>query len=61
MGLLLFSARVESQYHYDLKSLAILPEEWLLLAGAIGVGILAAALPALGIYRMNISRTLAEE
>lgn len=61
VGILLFSARVESQYHYDLKSLAILPEEWLLLAGAIGVGILAAALPALGIYRMNISRTLAEE
>ncbi len=61
VGVLLFSARVESQYHYDLKSLAILPEEWLLLAGAVGVGILAAALPALGIYRMNISRTLAEE
>ncbi|MBC8153702.1 MAG: ABC transporter permease [Bacteroidetes bacterium] len=61
VGLLLFSARVESQYHYDLTSLAILPEEWLLLAGAIGVGILAAALPALGVYRMNISRTLAEE
>ena len=61
IGVLLFSARVESQYHYDLKSLTILPEEWLLLAGAIGVGILAAALPALGIYRMNISRTLAEE
>ncbi len=61
VGVLLFSARVESQYHYDLRSLAILPDEWLLLAGAIGVGILAAALPALGIYRMNISRTLAEE
>lgn len=61
IGLLLFANRVESQYHYDLKSLAILPQEWLLLAGAIGVGILAAALPALGIYRMNISRTLAEE
>ena len=61
VGLLLFANRVESQYHYDLKSLALLPEEWLLLAGAVGVGILAAALPALGIYRMNISRTLAEE
>lgn len=61
VGVLLFSARVESQYHYDLKSLAILPEEWLLLAGAVGVGVLAAALPSLGIYRMNISRTLADD
>jgi putative ABC transport system permease protein len=61
VGLLLFSARVESSYHYTLANLAILPEEWLVLGIAITVGIVAAALPALGIYRMNISRTLAEE
>ncbi|WP_234735131.1 ABC transporter permease [Tellurirhabdus bombi] len=60
-GLLLFSARVESSYHYTLANLAILPEEWLVLGVAVTVGIVAAALPALGIYRMNISRTLAEE
>lgn len=61
LGILLFSAKVQQQYHYDLTALAILPEEWLLLGVAVLVGVLAAALPAIGIYRMNISRTLAEE
>jgi len=61
IGLLLFSARVESDYHYDLTNLAILPQEWAVLGVAVAIGILAAALPALGVYRMNISRTLAEE
>ena len=61
VGLWFFSATVSSQYHYDLTSFTILPEEWLLLGMAVLIGLLAAALPAIGIYRMNISRTLAEE
>jgi len=61
IGLWFFSATVSSQYHYDLTSFTILPEEWLLLGMAVLIGLLAAALPAVGIYRMNISRTLAEE
>jgi putative ABC transport system permease protein len=32
-----------------------------LFAGAILVGVLAAALPSIGIYRINISKTLATE
>ena len=61
VGLWLFSSTVSSEYHYDLSGFSILPEEWILLGVAIGIGLLAAALPALGVYRMNISRTLAEE
>ncbi|GAA4417707.1 ABC transporter permease [Nibrella viscosa] len=61
IGLLLFSAGVQHQYHYSLSSFAILPEEWALLGVAVLIGLLAAALPAIGVYRMNISRTLAEE
>lgn len=61
VGLWLFSSRVASDYHYDFTNLTILPEEWALLGVAVLIGLLAAALPAIGVYRMNISRTLAEE
>ena len=61
IGLWLFSTSVSSEYHYDLAGFNILPEEWALLGVAILIGLLAAALPALGVYRMNISRTLAED
>ncbi|MBD2751933.1 ABC transporter permease [Spirosoma validum] len=61
IGLWLFSSSVSSEYHYNLAAFGILPEEWVLLGVAILIGLLAAALPALGVYRMNISRTLAEE
>jgi len=61
VGLWLFSSGVSADYHYDLAAFGILPEEWALLGVAILIGLLAAALPALGVYRMNISRTLAEE
>ncbi|QIP17275.1 ABC transporter permease [Spirosoma aureum] len=61
VGLWLFSNSVSSEYHYNLAAFSILPEEWALLGVAIGIGLLAAALPALGVYRMNISRTLAED
>ena len=61
VGLWLFSSSVSEDYHYNLAAFGILPEEWILLGVAILIGLLAAALPALGVYRMNISRTLAEE
>jgi putative ABC transport system permease protein len=61
VGLWLFSNSVSSEYHYNLAAFSILPEEWALLGVAIVIGLLAAALPALGVYRMNISRTLAED
>ena len=57
----LFSNSVSSDYHYNLAAFGILPEEWALLGVAVLIGLLAAALPALGVYRMNISRTLAED
>ncbi len=61
VGLWLFSSSVSSEYHYNLAAFGILPEEWVLLGVAVLIGLLAAALPALGVYRMNISRTLAED
>ncbi len=61
VGLLLLSTRLENNYHYSVARLSILPEEWSLLGMAISIGVVAAALPAIGVYRMNISKTLAEE
>jgi putative ABC transport system permease protein len=61
LGLWLLSQFVEGNYHYSLTNLSILPDEWWLLAVAVGIGVVSAALPALGVYRMNISQVLAEE
>lgn len=61
LGLWLLSQFVEGNYHYSFSDASILPDEWWLLAVAVAIGLVAAALPAIGVYRMNISRTLAEE
>ncbi|MEO6685655.1 MAG: FtsX-like permease family protein [Dyadobacter sp.] len=61
VGLWLFSRAAEQDFHYSIREFSLLPEELYLLAGALVLGLLAAALPSLGIYQLNISRTLAEE
>lgn len=61
IGLLLFSKAAEQDFHYSLKQLNLLPEEIVLLGAALVIGLLAAALPSIGIYNLNISRTLAED
>ncbi|MCY7356509.1 MAG: FtsX-like permease family protein, partial [Rudanella sp.] len=61
LSLWLISGYVQGTYHYNLDNFSIQPEEWYILVAAIGIGLVAAALPAIGVYRMNISRTLAEE
>lgn len=61
IGLWIFSRAAEFDYHYSFANFGLLPEEIWLLGGAILIGILAATIPSLGIYRINLSRTLAEE
>jgi len=61
VGLWLFSRAAESDYHYSFSDFSLLDEEIVLFGGAIIIGILAAAIPSIGIYRINLSRTLAEE
>ena len=61
VGLLLFSRAAEQDFHYSIREFNLLPEEIYLFIGALILGLLAAALPSLGIYSLNISRTLAEE
>ncbi len=61
IGLWLFSRAAEQDFHYTLNQFGLLPEELYLLGGALLVGVMAAALPSLGVYRLNISQTLAED
>jgi putative ABC transport system permease protein len=61
VGIWLFSRAAEQDFHYSLKQFSILPEEIYLFFGALAIGLVAAALPSLRIYNLNISRTLAEE
>src|SRR5690606_7287745 len=59
VGMYFFNIAAEKDYHYSLANFSILPEELTLSAGALLLGILAAIIPSLSIYRINISRTLA--
>ena len=59
-GLWTLSNVVEQQFHYELAEMALLSSEWLLSAAAIGVGLLASAVPARGSLRLDISQTLCE-
>ncbi|ODS81755.1 MAG: hypothetical protein ABS46_10695 [Cytophagaceae bacterium SCN 52-12] len=61
LGLWLFSQTAERDFNYSFGEFSILPEEFYLLAAALVIGVLAAAIPSLGIYRINISKTLAED
>lgn len=61
IGLWFMSKNVEQNFHYDFNVLSLLTEEFWLFLGALFIGLLAAAIPSLGIYKIDISRTLADE
>jgi putative ABC transport system permease protein len=61
VGLWLLSENIEQNFHYDFNVLSLMMEEFWLFLGALFIGLLAAAIPSLGIYKIDISRTLADE
>ncbi len=61
LGLWLFSRAADSDFHYSFANFSLLPDELWLFVGAIAIGIVAAAIPSLGVYRLNLSKTLAED
>lgn len=60
-GVLLLSKLVSSNYQYSLEFEVLNPEEAYLLVAVIILGLLASVLPALRAYRMDISKTLADD
>jgi putative ABC transport system permease protein len=61
IGIILISNQLSKKFHFDVSQMSLQTGEIYLFIGALAIGILAAALPSINIYRLNISRTLAEE
>jgi putative ABC transport system permease protein len=61
IGLFLISKSVSDTYHYNIDTMQIQTEEIFLLIAALLVGIFAALIPSFGIYKIDISKTLASE
>ena len=61
VGIILISNQLSKKFHFDISQMNLQTGEIYLFVGALAIGILAAALPSMNIYRLNISRTLAEE
>ncbi len=61
LALFAMSKTAEESFHYQFNMLAFsLDELWIFIA-CIAISIFAAAIPSLGIYRINISKTLASQ
>lgn len=61
LGVLLLGGYASGEYHINFRIIRLLPGEWILAGITIGIGVLAALFPALSVYRLNISKTLADE
>ena len=59
VGLAVIARYFSETYRYDFRALVFLPEEVWLLVGAVVVGAVAAAVPALRAARTDVHRTLA--
>jgi len=60
VGLWLVHQLVENSYYYSFSSWVWLNEEWWLFATALAIGLMAAVLPAVRVFNINISKTLAD-
>ncbi len=60
MGLLALSKLIEKKIHFDFATAMITPDELLLLGATLAVGLLSAFLPAIQIFYVNLSKTLAD-
>ncbi len=61
LGLFLVSNLMESNYHYAFSGWDWAAEEGWLMATVLFIGLLAALLPAIRVFRINISKTLAND
>jgi putative ABC transport system permease protein len=61
LGLWVASRMLDQNFNFDLQQSMLQKEEIYLLIAALLVGIFAAIIPSLGIYKINISKTLAND
>jgi putative ABC transport system permease protein len=61
LALFAISKTAEESFHYQFKMLAFSIDELLIFLACIAISIFAAAIPSLGIYKINISKTLASQ
>ena len=59
-GVMFVSSLMEESINYNLKSFKILNEEYWLLGLSILIGIVSSLIPAIQVYKMNISKILAD-
>ncbi|WNJ19223.1 FtsX-like permease family protein [Pontibacter sp. G13] len=60
LGLWVLNKTIIETYHYDFSHMGLLTDEWTLVVVTLGIGFLAAAIPGLQAFRLNISQTLAD-
>jgi putative ABC transport system permease protein len=61
LALFVLGKSADKNFHQSFDVLSLHPLEISLFLAAIAIGVLAAALPSLSIYKINISRTLAQD
>ena len=59
-GVMFVSSLMEESINYNLSSFKILNEEYLLLLLSVIIGLMASLIPAVQVYKMNISKILAD-
>ena len=59
-GVMFVSSLMEESINYNLSSIKILSEELLLLLLSVILGVLSSLIPAIQVYKMNISKILAD-
>ncbi len=59
IGLMAVSTLLESTYSYKFSGIGLIKQEWWLFLIAIVIGLLASIIPAIRVFNINISKTLA--
>jgi len=60
-GVMFVSSLMDESINYNLESIIILYEEYWLLALSVILGLISSLIPAIQVYKMNISKILADE
>ncbi len=61
IGVMFVSSLMEESLNYNLNSFKVLSEEYWLLVLSVLIGLISSLIPAIQVYKMNISKILANE